>query len=505
MQQAQETRYDVTSQGEIAPKYTQDQVRLRLAKIFSIEPAAADALLNHDRQFEKRALNALTAQQYHHALTQAGLIAEITPLTETQQNTYPCPKCHALSTDAEQCSTCGIYFHKVPNNKPSSPANTAAPLPEVATVGDAVDPIQRKASRGLSYGTIVLIIAFFIDAFLIHFGFDMGWLPYAAGILLMTYGAVFYVITKGYSGVLGLLGLGGLIGLGLLMLLPDRRPESTASTNNSRFLAVFLLAIGAYWWVLQFQTAAELGDFDAEVAALQGYHPTYPTAADTMSEAAFEAEQQATQTFVTNSIQRLAQDYRPDDIRTIADHLFDQMAAFIMSIHYHRFYHTPSQNRLKWPQYVSKTAYANIVTILTNRIRQGLMLDNVAFNATYQDWIQGYRPDELQSFHREINQALITLREKMQFARFNRNPEHDTRKIDLSFFQGTYIHSGQWLDNNLVQIQLNATPLKAISQKTIILYYDKIKFYPAGGTLSNKYINHADLNLFRDWIWILQR
>ena len=503
MQEQTEPLYDVRCQGELAPGFSRDQVRQQLAKVFTIDPEAVDVLLDQDVQFEKREVNTLTAKQYHHALTQAGLVAQISRVEAAQTSVVTCPKCQALSTNREQCSECGIYFHKWHDQDDKAPA---CPLPDVSEVQE-VDPRQRKASRGMTYGTVMMVGVFFLDEELISVGLDMGWILYIIGTLIITHGAVYYALIKGYSGVFGLLGIGGLMGLGLLMLLPDRQQTASPGTR-AKLLPLFLMLVGAYWWMLLFQTAAELGEFQTDVAALQPYHSAYPGTGKLSAEH-FHAERQATEAFVKKTVEALdAEGYRPDDVRILAEALFAQIAAYMISINHHRYAHSSNQD--EWPSYVSKTAYRGIVTALDRHIRKALALHNRAFNGIYEDWVQLYRGDELNHFHRDMNEVFNALREQITSENFKQRDrggdgQVDTRTIDLAFFKGTFIQSAKWLDNSVILVQLKTSPLKAISGKTVILARGRIKFHQVGGTLSNKTINHATHSVFRPWYRVLGR
>ncbi|MDJ0907267.1 MAG: hypothetical protein QNI96_14700 [Woeseiaceae bacterium] len=233
--------YRVVTTGRILDGFTLDDVRKHLVSVLRLQPAQAERFFDRPRVL-KKGVSWAGADKLCGQLAQLGVAAEIQspappvapqpaapePVLELVQDeadassnpgTVECPNCQHKQPKAEQCESCGIWFHKFEPSAETTmqPASVPKAVPvaavqaeesevvssDVVTEEGALSPVAIAAAAGAALlGALVwkfVAVAFGYELGLIAWGIGgaVGFAAAAAGSRGMQAGVVCAVLAFG--------------------------------------------------------------------------------------------------------------------------------------------------------------------------------------------------------------------------------------------------------------------------------------------------------------------
>ncbi len=205
--------YRVVTTGRILDGFDLEDVRKHLVSVLRLQPAQAERFFDQPRVL-KKGVSWAGADKLCGQLAQLGVAAEIqspAPPVASQpaapepalelvqdedygspkQGTVECPNCQHVQAKAEQCESCGIWFHKFESPAvPAQPKRTPkevlvaavqadedmVPTSDVVTEEGALSPVAIVAAAGAA-----LLGALVWKFIAVAFGYELGLIAWGIG------------------------------------------------------------------------------------------------------------------------------------------------------------------------------------------------------------------------------------------------------------------------------------------------------------------------------------
>jgi len=260
------TNFFILFRGDIIGDSRPENVKNRIARLFSAPVHMAAPFFNGDALFFRTGMDLFTAKKYYKAFEKAGARAYIGPDTAISNKepdpdelrsleTVTCTRCSTEQTTGETCVICSGIL-KQPGTREDAVKNAAGEY-----VSDEILHSQKRARRIFQIGGFLLLIIYIFDENLREFAIrqaslylesntpSIGFLPHIAATLIIFYGCIHFVRVKGYPAVLSLVGLTNILGLGILVLLPNRcKPEEKRPIFHLKNIGgVVLILLSVFW------------------------------------------------------------------------------------------------------------------------------------------------------------------------------------------------------------------------------------------------------------------
>lgn len=446
------TEYRFTFNGKLHPTAEPLFVAEKLAKQFGIKIESIMPILQGRAYFERKGLNEFTAKAYKQLFFDAGALGyveEITksglqattkpgitsktqrdirlktipsaagePLTRKEthdQKTNPpaCPKCGSTDIGSESCNACGIYFAKyrsTNNRQAESTDQDASGCGHLTVNSESTE--ERKATKWLSIGSLILLIAITADSYLQYLvtptsaGIDIGYVPFIVGYLVLLRGCFLYARQKGYGNAVGLLGLASLAGLAVLLLLPDKERPQAKPRPRQLVIAIASIGLFTYWlWGFTYSTKS-LIDLEQGRAALQQGRSEYPSAVLDSDNQIYKYKEEEIISFLNKAITIVdEQKLRPDSVSEVGDIAFAELARYQNWRNYQTFLHI--QQGIELPAALQNDAVKrhdrNIAELLAQINRDS---SHERLVQSKDDWMVGVRPEVSSDFWLKLNNNL---------------------------------------------------------------------------------------------------
>jgi len=331
-------------QGEVEHLHKCDDVKRKIAQLFSVDPSELDNVFNGEKLFIREGLNRFTAESYRKLFKQAGAVSEIF------EGAIPLSRVH----DASEQS------NKETNNTDSEPTDQHASRQDIDdTISEPIYKFAYSAMKWIYASGMILIITFIADeylndiSFMGHTGIDIGYTPYIIAHIILIVGCAKLAIVKGYRYYVGGLGLLSFLGLAIVIMLPNADSKNHNLAVKPKLILVFSFIIAVVWLngfmgrgeaIIQIQHTAE---------NLAEGRERFPSGNIEASESIFLTEEQELYVFMSESLNIISQQiFRPDEISQLGDVIFQQLSEFRIWLDYQRFLHLSKGKKL--PQYLTK-------------------------------------------------------------------------------------------------------------------------------------------------------
>lgn len=424
------TQFTFQYSGETRKDISEEQVRAKLAKLFSVDPSDWDGVFSGELIFERTDLIKEVALEYQKNFLLAGAIGKIqeinattpasrphepkpkeaatqTPTqipkeeTRTQPTAPPepviddnvCPKCKAPKTDPEKCTACGIYFHKIRPQTPDVQEDENDNF-EVTEL----DEESRVASKLFRIATLLVVVVFIADEFLSGrtlAGFshiDIGYIPYVAAHLFLIYACARFAQVKGYSPVLGALGLLSVAGVTILLALPDKANQQLQITKKNMVLLTAFMAAMLVWLVDFGGRQSDLSKYITQAEQLAEERSHYPAEGVANNEA-IQTEQQELEAFFKSLFTSMeTHSFRPSELEALMDLSLSEASKYRVWLNYQRYLTSKESAELP-SELTSKLINKNEKTLSTLSYAFVNNASEVELHPSRADWVMGVNPD----------------------------------------------------------------------------------------------------------------
>ena len=460
--------------GQVRNNASTNQVKSKLAKLFSVDESTWEKVFSGQQYFERPDLNEYTANEYLTAFRQLGAIGEVIDphTTVTAPAANACPKCNTPKDNEEQCSQCGVYFHKMS----SANGNDESSIEDEDD--ELFDEERHTASKLFNTSTILLVVIFIIDNYLSGrtlAGFsniDIGYIPYIVAHAFLVYTCAKFADVKGYSQWFGLLGLLSIVGVAIMLLLPDKIHQQTESKLKKVILLLICLATFSYWLIDFTSRQSDLVLYTERATQLVEGRVTFPNKEPLPNSAILSKEELELEQFVADIFNSMnSHDYRPDEQIYLLESAMSAIAQHRLWLNYSRYLTYTSDNKLPTElenKYIQK---------LEQKLAKMTVADNFdhdELSSLRNQWVSGLSPDDfgsnfghkLYDYYMEISQMIRF--SKMNLRRENQSEHTPTNLESFSFpqFKGSKLT----VTNNTLTLTFEKGMLRG--QTLVIAVYD---------------------------------
>lgn len=421
--------YTITFRGECAQGVDSVDCRIRLARVFNVEAESLDPIFTGKAYYQRVNLDEETAQLYHKTFESVGAIIELA-MTQTlktdhdEANSSPsegagdskkqCPKCGSTSINEDSCFDCGVYFKKlIPEKEDAqalSPEPTSSDVLDVSEGREEDEKLEKKAAMWISRSCFAIIALIIADRYLqntgilLTAGIDIGYIPF-----LVVHGALLracflYAKFKGLPTATGFLALLSLLGVSILILLPRKNDNNTRGITLKNVAVVVVSGFILAYWVSGYLTYKSVSsEILHRTELLHSGRNEFPSIEMQYDPAIYQREHIEISVFVEETIDAIEfESFRPDQITTMANNMFSELARYETWRNYQHFLHLTGGVDLpiSLQKDGSDADRRHFVGLLDTKITRAskARLSNVK-----SDWLNGTIPDLTPRFWLDFN------------------------------------------------------------------------------------------------------
>ncbi len=556
-------KYRFTFTGECEPGFDKTNVARGVSRLFNVDVSEVEKIFSGEMVFKKEGLNLFTAEQYRKAFSRIGAKADCRVSDGAGENDgiarvgaagegiagegiagkggageegpgmTTCPSCGRVQEGGEECEACGVYFKKyLAIQKRLKEKERASSIPDAPAGGEEteetdfrktrVDPDARKAKTGVRFGGVLLVCIFFTDSLLQWEGLDFGYWPYLLSNFVLVYGGWYFMKIKKYPPVLGLLGMASFFGLAVMYLLPDRSKSGKKLRLPQKILAFASIFIAVYWAWDSYKKHEELKEFYTDSKMMESDYGSYPSAEPVDDPAVLMLEFAKIKAFLHEGLTLLgSNEYRPNQVRNAANHLFENIASFFVRIQLQQYLHqtrngeTPDHFRDERIDRMKRNLNKQISDFLKKNEE---LVESVRFREAYHAWFYHYfRAGPIRHESEDVTDAAIRFNEQLLnlhviVAEYNgfKAEGFPVGKIRAPRPDGVVVSSIKIKNESIVEFRFAENGMGEASGKLLVMVFYKRPciwqgrleecptFFCIGGDATKKYLGR-EYSIFKDW------